>query len=125
MTLAQLADHLGAVGDDAERRWRWVMEFLEEFRHEPPGSRCALLAESPRLTGDAGWDVFIGGLAEHLAFHDDQTVPRWALTPERTWGGKVWYVSDLPSARVWAFVHSPASFRGRGIFVSPEDLQPV
>lgn len=33
MTLAELAVHLGST-EDHERRWRLVLEFLEEFSHE-------------------------------------------------------------------------------------------
>jgi len=33
-----------------------------------------------------------------------------------------WFPFNTPAARVDAFVHSPASFRGRGIFIAPLEL---
>ena len=38
-------------GADQSRRWRLAGEFLEDYRHEPVGTRFSLLAEEPRGTG--------------------------------------------------------------------------
>lgn len=63
---------LGALMTDADesRRWRLVAEFLEDYRHEPPEARHALLSDSPLPTGDEHWDVFLAALAEHIAARD-------------------------------------------------------
>jgi len=36
-----------------------------------------------------------------------------------------WWVSSLPSAKVQALVHSPASFRRRGVMIDRRDLEAV
>lgn len=118
MTLAALAGHLGTADDDAHR-WRLIAEFLEEHRHEASGQRVALLADEPPSTGDERWDVFLAALAEHLAFRDGRGAPTWAAQRRLD---AFWFPFNTPAARVDAFVHAPASFRRRGIFVAPGEL---
>jgi len=119
MSLADLAGHLARADDDAHR-WRLVAEFLEEYRHEVAAARALLLAAEPAGTGDERWDVFLAALAEHLAAGDAHAAPEWA------YGRRLrafWFPFDSPAARVDAVVHAPASFRGRGIFVAPQELE--
>lgn len=118
MTLYRLAVHLAGADDDWHR-WRLISEFLEEYRHQPPAGRAALLAEEPPSTADERWDVLLAALAEHLAARDGRGVPAWAA------GRRLevfWFPFNTAAARVDAFVHAPASFRSRGIFVAPEEL---
>ena len=128
MTLGDLATHLAATGDH-ERRWRLVLEFLEEFSHEDAPSeaqsgvkRTALLAKQPNSCGDPRWDSLVAAIAEYLSWADGTVGPAWCTNPELMWFGKVWFVDPLPSAQAWALAHSPASFRRRGIFLHPDDL---
>jgi hypothetical protein len=46
MTIADLADHL-ARHTDEKIRWKYVWEFLEEYRWEPAERRPSLLDEEP------------------------------------------------------------------------------
>ena len=118
MTLVHLAGHLTATDDD-RHRWRFIAEFLEEYRHEPAAKRAALLSGQPPRTGDEGWDVFLAALAEHLATDDGRGAAHW-VTERRL--AVFWFPFDSPAARVDAVVHAPASFRSRGIFVAPGEL---
>lgn len=118
MTLVGLAGHLAATGEDRDR-WRLIAEFLEEYRHEPPAERAALLTDEPPSTGDERWDVFLAALAEHLAGRDDRGAPGWAAHRQLA---VFWFPFNSAAARVDAVVHSPASFRSRGIFVAPGEL---
>ena len=118
MTLVQLAGHL-AVADDDSHRWRLVAEMLEEYRHEPVAQRAGLLATEPPSTGDERWDVFLAALAEFLTARDGRGAAAW------TAGRRLavfWFPFNSAAARVDAIVHSPASFRSRGIFVAPQEL---
>jgi hypothetical protein len=118
MTLVRLAALLD--GKDDELRWRYVAEFLEEYRWEPVETRQALLAAEPSPTGDQRWDVFLAALAEHLAAVDGCRGPLWCESRVlRTF----WFPFNTRAARVDALVHAPASFRRRGIFVSPHELK--
>ena len=74
MTLADLAGHLAAAGDD-RHRWRLVAEFLEEYRHEPAGERPALLVDEPPSSRYERWDVLLAALAEHLATSTTEEPP--------------------------------------------------
>jgi hypothetical protein len=118
-SIAVLARWLAAAGDEATR-WRLVAEFLEEYRHEAVPSRFDLLADEPTPTGDERWDVLLAGLAEHLAARDGRAGPAWS---EDRRLDVIWFPFDTAAARVDAFVHAPASFRRRGVFVAPQELE--
>jgi hypothetical protein len=120
MTLADLAGHLAAAGDDDDRRWRLIAEFLEEFRWEPAVHRLRLLDDEPQAVGDEHWDVFLAALAEHLAARDRRRAPAWT---QRRQLNRFWFPFNTRAARVDAFVHAPAAFRKRGIFVAPQELE--
>lgn len=53
--------------------------------------------------------------------HDDKPPPNWVHEASR-FLDRVWWVSDMPSARASALVHTPASFRRRGIMIDRRDL---
>lgn len=93
-SLADLADWL--AGSSEPERWRLVAEFLEEYRHEPPGIQSRLLESEPAGTGDERWDVFLGALAEHLAALADQAPPQWAC---RRMLRSFWFPFDTRAAR--------------------------
>jgi len=119
MTLVELAGYLSEAEADSDR-WRLVAEFLEEHRHEPSDVRAALLVAEPPGTGDERWDVFLAALAEHLAARDGHAAADWAYGRRLR---QFWFPFDTPFARADALVHAPAAFRGRGIFVAPENLK--
>ena len=117
-SLADLGDWL--AGSSEQERWRLVAEFLEEYRHEPPGTRLGLLVSEPAGTGDERWDVFLGALAEHLAALADQAPPQWA---GRRTLRSFWFPFNTRAARADALVNAPAAFRRRGVFVAPQELE--
>ncbi|HEU5429691.1 MAG TPA: hypothetical protein VFU74_22610 [Actinocrinis sp.] len=117
-SLADLADWL--AGCSEQERWRLVAEFLEEYRHEPPGIRLALLESEPAGTGDERWDVLLGALAEHLAALADQASPQWAGRRKLR---SFWFPFNTRAARADALVNAPAAFRRRGVFVAPQELE--
>jgi hypothetical protein len=119
MTLGDLARHLRDIDVDRDR-WRLVAEFLEEYRWRPPAERPALLADEPPPTGDDRWDVLLAALAEHVAAREGRGAPPW--TESRVLQS-FWFPFDSPAARADAYVHAPAAFRRRGIFVAPQELE--
>lgn len=119
MTLVELAAYLADAADDS-LRWRYIAEFLEEYRHEPPDVRRRLLDVEPPGTGDGHWDVFLAALAEHLAARDHRGAPPW--TRSRTLR-RFWFPFNDRGARVDAIVHAPAAFRRRGVFVARQELE--
>ena len=118
ITLARLAGHLAGADDD-RYRWRLIAEMLEEYRHEPVAERAVLLAAEPPSTGAERWDVFLAALAEFLAARDGRGAAPWAADRRLA---VFWFPFNSAAARVDAVVHSPASFRSRGIFLAPQEL---
>ncbi len=66
MTIQRLATHV-ADEADADRRWSLLLEFLEEYEHEPATNRRSLVEAEPARTGDVRWDALLAGIAEWLA----------------------------------------------------------
>jgi hypothetical protein len=58
MTMAGLAGHLSRETDD-KVRWKYVWEFLEEYRWESADRQPPLLAGEPTPTGEPKWDVLL------------------------------------------------------------------
>ncbi|WP_212844684.1 hypothetical protein [Catellatospora sp. IY07-71] len=117
MTMARLGDLL-ASGDS--QRWRYIAEFLEEYRWAPAATRHKLLLAEPASTGDQHWDVFLAALAEHLSARDGRGAPAWCEARTlRTW----WFPFNTRAARADALVHAPAAFRKRGVYVSAQELE--
>ncbi|MFI1195773.1 hypothetical protein ACH4T9_21315 [Micromonospora sp. NPDC020750] len=114
-------ERLGALlaGADEAERWRYVAEFLEEYRWEPVETRVGLLDSEPALTGDEHWDVFLAALAEHVAAKDGRGAPSWVETRSLR---RFWFPFNTRAARVDAMVHAPAAFRRRGVYVAAQEL---
>ncbi|GAA4239551.1 hypothetical protein GCM10022254_60110 [Actinomadura meridiana] len=74
----------------------------------------------PETTGDERWDVFLAALAEHLAYGGGRGAAPW--TEARSLY-RFWFPFNTRAARVDAIVHAPASFRRRGVFIAPQELE--
>ncbi len=118
---ATLTDLAGWLADAAEgERWRLVVEFLKEYRHELTVDRWRLLADEPPSIGNEHWDVLLAALSEYLAARDGRRAPLWAEDRQLR---QFWFPYDTRAARVDALVHAPAAFRRRGVFVAAHDLE--
>lgn len=96
-------------------------EFLDEFRFRPDGLRAAALVGEPASTGDPRHDAFLGALAEFLSPDEP---PSWPAHRSR-FLDRFWFVTSVPGFRAHLIATSPAAFRRRGVFVSPDLLEPV
>jgi hypothetical protein len=120
MTIQRLAAHV--VGEpDADRRWSLLLEFLEEYEHEPVTDHRSLVEAEPIGTGDAHWDALLAGIAEWLAARDGFPSPPWAGRPERTLG-EPWSPHGLASLRRLATDNAPPEIRRHGVLIDPYDL---
>jgi hypothetical protein len=119
MTMAELAraarQHIG----DGQYVLRLCLQFVDDYREAVGDVRATLLSTAPGTTGDPRWDAFLAALAEHLAYHDDRSVPRWVDRNSR-FLRRWWFLSDLPSVKAAALAESPAAFRRRGIFLTED-----
>jgi len=92
-------------------RWRLVVEFLEEYRHEPAADRWELLADEPPPIGDEHCDVLLAALAQHLAARDGLGAPLWA---EKRRLRQFRFPYDTRAARTDALVPRPRRSAGGG-----------
>jgi transcriptional regulator with XRE-family HTH domain len=117
--LADLAADIGATTDES-RRLRLVFEFLRGADEDDPPLPL-LVALEPGSTGAARFDALLAAIAEDRCVHAGMVPPRWVHDQRRFLDG-FWWVSDLPSARARALVHTPASYRRRGVMLDRHDL---
>lgn len=117
--LADLATEIRPCGDES-RRLRLVFEFLRAATEDGPAVRLLVAAE-PEPTGDARFDALLAAIAEDLCVRSGLAPPAWVHDHTRFLDG-LWWISDLPSARARALVHTPASYRRRGVMLDRHDL---
>jgi hypothetical protein len=99
--------------------------FLEFRRGAAEAGRAALtlIEDEPATTGDLRYDALLAAAAEDVTARYGTPSPLWTITTDR-FLRSAWWVSDLPSARVYALVGTPATFRRRGIYVDRYDINP-
>lgn len=119
MTMAALALFLVRERDE-ETQWKYVWEFLEEYRWEPAERQVELIRDEPAPIGTDKWDVLLAALAEHLAAQMDLAPPEWTRSRHLA---TPWFTSSLPSKRMEALVTAPAAFRKHGVYLSARDLE--
>lgn len=117
--LADLAEQILATPDE-QRRLRLAFEFLRAAAEDGHSLRL-LVAKRPRATGEPRFDALLAAMAEDLCVRSDLSVPPWALEDDRFLHG-LWWISALPSGRARALVHTPASYRRRGVMLDRQDV---
>jgi transcriptional regulator with XRE-family HTH domain len=117
--LTDLANQIRAT-DNEQRRMRLVFEFLRGADEDGQPVRLLVAAE-PAPTGDRRFDALLAAIAEDLCVHAEIAPPSWVHDSDRYLDG-FWWVSNLPSARARALVHTPASYRRRGVMLDRHDL---
>ena len=89
-----------------------------EFRHTISSADSAVIAnsvtEQPGTTGNLLTDVWIAGLAEHLAQCVDEAPPAWCLQQNYFLEEPVFFGGD--NFRAIALVETPSAWRRRNLF---------
>lgn len=107
-----------AIADDRpEEAWRWMLQFVDDFRGSSPGGRAMLVGPAPPRTGASRYDAAIAALVEHLCAHAGMATPTWTGDPER-FAEPWWFVAGLPGYQAAALRDSPISFKRHGVFVT-------
>ncbi len=119
MTIQRLATHVADA--NAERRWSLLLEFLEEYEHEPASRHRPLVETEPATTNDANWDALLAGIADWLAARDGFPAPSWVDAPGRTLT-EPWSPHELASLRRLAADNAPQEIRRHGVLIDPYDL---
>ncbi len=117
-----VADTGAAIGrtEDEQTRLRIFFEFIRGA-DESGTAALDLITDEPALIGDQRFDALLGAAAEYMSARWGRPGPLWAVSVER-FLDTAWWISDLRSARAFAAVWTPASFRRRGIYLDRHDL---
>jgi hypothetical protein len=119
LTVGAIADAITRTSDEA-KRLRYFFEFMRGA-DQAGVDALKLIAHEPAFTSSERFDALLAAAAEHLAARFGQPGPLWTLAVDRFLVAN-WWTSDLPSARAFALVWTPASFRRRGIYLDRHDL---
>lgn len=126
VSLAELASHMrGYMSSHPSGHESRCLRAALGFVREAESDRillAQLVEEEPEPTGDARFDALLAAVAEHLCVRNGLPAPGWSLTPSRFLDG-FWWVSPLPSARTYALLNTPASFRRRGVMLERRELE--
>lgn len=117
-----LRDTAEAIRDNPRdtTRLRIFFEFTRGA-DEAGTTALPLITDEPPLTGSPKYDALLAAAAEHLCARYDLPAPLWASANER-FLTRAWWISPLPSARMYAMVWTPAAFRRHGIYLDRHDL---
>ena len=119
LTLADIAASIASTESEATR-WRMFLEFRRGAA-EVGRAALSLIEAEPIMTGEPRYDALLAAAAEDITAHYGTPSPLWTITRER-FLTSAWWVSDLPSAGLYALAGTPAAFRRRGIYVDRYDL---
>lgn len=99
---------------EAEAR-RLAFSYVETYEKAGVADRFDLVEARPDSVGDRRFDALLAAIAEHLCAVDLVAGPAWANEDDR-FLDRWWFVADLRLLEADALVHSPISFKRRGIF---------
>jgi hypothetical protein len=119
LTLADIARSI-AQAESERVRWRTFLEF-RRGASEAGRAALPLIEDEPAPAGDLRYDALLAAAAEDVASRYCTPSPLWTITTDR-FLRSAWWVSDLPSARTYALIGTPAAFRRRGIYVDRYDI---
>lgn len=118
-TMAETGAAIGET-EDERARLRIFFEFLRGA-DETGTSALDLIVDEPALIGEHRFDALLAAAAEYISARWGRPGPLWSVSIER-FLDTAWWVSDLPSARAFAAVWTPAPLRRRGIYLDRHDL---
>ncbi|MHB8296920.1 MAG: hypothetical protein ACYDH5_20385, partial [Acidimicrobiales bacterium] len=86
----------GSLAEANEREaWRWLLQFVDDFRGSGPAGRGALIEAAPAATGANRYDAALAALVEHLCAEADMSTPAWTSDEWRV-AEPWWFVAGLP-----------------------------
>ena len=100
---------------------RLAFRFVEQFDKADAADRPRMVGVAPLPTGDRRYDALLASLVEYCCIHHAMSPPHWVDDPRRfleEW----WFVSGIRSLHANAVVHSPISFKRRGVFITEDSL---
>ena len=96
---------------------RLAFRFVEQFDKADEADRRRMVERAPLPTGDRRYDALLASLVEYSCVHHGIKPQGWVDDSSRfleEW----WFVSGMKSLHANAMVHSPISFKRRGVFIT-------
>jgi hypothetical protein len=122
-TIAEVALDVAAClaeGDEASAR-RLAFRFVELVDRADEVERRRMVVPIPPATGDRRYDAMLAALVEYVCVRHGIAPPAWVDEPDR-FLDEWWFVSGMKSLHANAIVHSPVSFKRRGVFLTEGTL---
>ncbi len=116
---AEVARSLAEHDEDFARRL--AFRFVEQFDKAGEADRHRMVETAPRPTGDRRYDALLASLVEYSCVHHGMKPPKWVDDPSR-FLDEWWFVSGMKLLHANAMVHSPISFKRRGVFITEDAL---
>ena len=116
---AEVAHWLAENDEDSARRL--AFRFVEQFDKADQADRQRMVEIAPLPTGDRRYDALLASVVEYSCVHHDMVPPTWVDDPSR-FLDEWWFVSGIRSLHANAVVHSPISFKRRGVFITEDSL---
>jgi hypothetical protein len=118
-TIAEVGEEVAVclAEHDEDFGRRLAFRFVEQFDKADGADRRRMVEVAPSPTGDRRYDALLASLVEYSCIHHGMKPPEWVDDPSRfleEW----WFVSGMKSLHANAMVHSPISFKRRGVFIT-------
>jgi hypothetical protein len=107
--------------NDEDSARRVAFRFVEQFDKAGAVDRPRMVHVAPPPTGDRRYDALLASLVEYCCVRYDMPAPSWVDDPSR-FLDEWWFVSGIRSLHANAMVHSPISFKRRGVFITEGSL---
>ena len=102
---------------DTSSAFRVIARFLEFYDKADWPTRERMVLPRPDSTGSERYDAMLGGIVEYACATHRVLAPSWVNDPQ-FFLDEFWFVSGMKSLHADAIVHSPISFKRRGVFLT-------
>jgi len=122
-TIAEVAVEVaGCLAEhDEASAIRLAFRFVEQFDRADESERRRMVEVAPPPTGDFRYDALMAAVVEYSCVRHGISPPPWVNDPNR-FLDEWWFVSGMRTLHANAVVHSPVSFKRRGVFVTEDAL---
>lgn len=102
---------------DTSSAFRVIARLLEFYDKADWPTRARMVKPRPDSTGSDRYDALLAGIVEYACATHRVLAPAWVNDPD-FFLNEFWFVSGMRSLHADAIVHSPISFKRRGVFLT-------
>jgi hypothetical protein len=102
---------------DTSSAFRVIARFLEFYDKADWPTRERIVSPRPTSTGSNRYDAMLAGIVEYACATHRVLAPTWVNDLD-SFLHEFWFVSGMKSLHANAIVHSPISFKRRGVFLT-------